>query len=206
MASVSPVLTSHSMSSTSGAIQEWEAGGMAPNSLVKVTCISKQYLTLGWPDGGLWAGDHDGEWEGELSASSDPHRSFVPWVGTYIWPSAWRLAPGILSTRLLDFAAIDMKLVAVNWNSGMWSFIVGAKALARNNIYHLIWDNCFLITLFGTQFICHQWGSLSDVGMPPTWEKGSHLPPRTTKLCNLRDGCNYATAPTVRPDLGFSSQ
>ena len=24
--------------------------------------------------------------------------------------------------------------------------------------------------------------------MPPTWEKGNHLPPRTTKLGNLRDG------------------
>ena len=60
---------------------------MAPNSLVKVTRISKQYLPLGWPDGGLQAEDHDGKWEGELSASSDPCRSFVPWVGTSIWPS-----------------------------------------------------------------------------------------------------------------------
>ena len=60
---------------------------MAPNSSVKVTRISKQYLALGWPDGGLQAGDHDGEWEGELSASSDPRRSFAPWVGTSIWPS-----------------------------------------------------------------------------------------------------------------------
>ena len=51
---------------------------MAPNSSVKVAHNSKQYLTLGWPDGGLWAGDHDGEQEGELSASSDPHRSFMP--------------------------------------------------------------------------------------------------------------------------------
>ena len=51
--------------------------------------------------------------------------------------------------------------------------------------------------LFGTPFVCHQWGSLSDVGMPPTWEKGSHLPPRTTKLGKLRDGHNSATAPTV---------
>ena len=61
---------------------------MIPNSSVKVTHISKQYLTLGWPDGGLWAGDHDGKQEGELSSSSDLHRSFVPWVGTSDWPSA----------------------------------------------------------------------------------------------------------------------
>ena len=86
----------------------------------------------------------------------------------------------------------------------IWSFVVGAKALTRNNINHLIRGNCILVMLFGTPFICHQWGSLSDVGMPPTWEKGSHLPSRTTKLGNLRDSCNSATASTARPDLGFS--
>ena len=59
--------------------------------------------------------------------------------------------------------------------------------------------------LFGTPFICHQWGSLSDVGMPPTWEKGSHLPPGTTKLGNLRDSRDSVTAPTAKPDLGFFS-
>ena len=59
--------------------------------------------------------------------------------------------------------------------------------------------------LFGTPFICHQWGSPSDIGMPPTWEKGSHLPPGTTKLGNLRDGHDSITAPTTKPDLGFFS-
>ena len=59
--------------------------------------------------------------------------------------------------------------------------------------------------LFGTPFICHQWGSLSDVGMPPTWEKGSHLPPGSTKLGKLRDGHDSTTAPTAKPDLGFPS-
>ena len=48
-------------------------------------------------------------------------------------------------------------------------------------------------------------GSFTNVGMPPTWEKGNHLPPRTTKLCNLRNGRNSVTAPSVKPDLGFSS-
>ena len=62
-----------------------------------------------------------------------------------------------------------------------------------------------LVTLFGTPFICHQQGSLSDVGMPPTWEKGSHLPPGTTKLGKLRDSHNSATAPTAKPDLESSS-
>ena len=59
--------------------------------------------------------------------------------------------------------------------------------------------------LFGTPFICHQWDSLSDMGTPPTWEKGSQLPPETTKLGNLRDGCNSTTVPTAKPDLGLSS-
>ena len=57
----------------------------------------------------------------------------------------------------------------------------------------------------GLHFICHQWGSLSDMGMPPTWEKGSHLPPGTTKFGNLRDGCDSITAPTAEPDPGFFS-
>ena len=43
----------------------------------------------------------------------------------------------------------------------------------------------------------------SQMGMPPTWEKDSHLPVGTTKLGNLRDGCKSATAPTAKPDLGF---
>ena len=51
---------------------------MAPNSSVKVTCISKQYFILGQLDGGLWAGDHNGKWEGELLSPSDSHRSFAP--------------------------------------------------------------------------------------------------------------------------------
>ena len=33
---------------------------------------------------------------------------------------------------------------------------------------------------------------LRHVGMPPTWEKGSHLPPGTTKLGELRDGRDSA--------------
>ena len=74
---------------------------------------------------------------------------------------------------------------------------MSAKALARNNINYLVWGNHFLVTLFRNPFIHHQWGSLADVGMPPTWEKGSHLPPRTTKLCNLRNGCDSITAPLL---------
>ena len=48
--------------------------------------------------------------------------------------------------------------------------------------------------------------TFTNVGMPLAREKGSHLPPRTTKLCNLRNGCDSVTAPTVEPDPGFSSR
>ena len=51
----------------------------------------------------------------------------------------------------------------------------------------------------------HLLDSLSDMGMPPTSVKGSHLPPGTTKLDNLRDSRNSITAPTAKPDLGFFS-
>ena len=37
-------------------------------------------------------------------------------------------------------------------------------------------------------------------------EEGNHLPPRTTKLCNLRNGRDSITAASVKADLGFSSQ
>ena len=43
------------------------------------------------------------------------------------------------------------------------------------------------------------------MAMPPTWEKGSHLTPGTTKLGKLRDGYDSTTAPTAKPDLGSSS-
>ena len=50
---------------------------MAPNSSIKVTCISKQYFILGQLDGSLWTGDQDGEWERELSSSSSSWGSFA---------------------------------------------------------------------------------------------------------------------------------
>ena len=89
-------------------------GDTAPNYSVNVTCISRQYLVLGQPEGSLLAGDQECEWEGELPEASDSHWSFAPWDGMSAWPSIWRLAPDVLSPRSLDLAAIDVKLVAVN--------------------------------------------------------------------------------------------
>ena len=107
-----------SISSMRGAIQEWEGGSTAPNSSVNVTCISRQCFVLGLLDSSLLARDQDGKWEGELPNASDSCRSFALWDGMSTWPSIWRLAPDILSTKSLNLAAMDMKLVAVNWSSG----------------------------------------------------------------------------------------
>ena len=60
-----------------------------------------------------------------------------------------------------------------------------------------------LIMLFGTPFLCHQWGSLSDVGMPHTWDKDSHLPPGTTKLGNLNDSWNQSQLPLPNQIFGI---
>ena len=127
------------MSSTRDAIQEWEGGDTAPNSSINVTCISRQCLILGQLDGGLLARDQDGKWEGELSNASDSHRSFALWDGTSAWPSVWRLAPDVPFTRSLDLAAIDMKLVAVNWNSGF----------SHLNWVHRPWQEMKQMTWFG---------------------------------------------------------
>ena len=78
--------------------------------------FSRQYLVLGWPEGSLLAGDQDSKWEGKLPEASDSCWSSALWDGTSTWPSIWRLAPDVLSPRSLDLVAIDMKLVAVNWN------------------------------------------------------------------------------------------
>ena len=72
---------------------------------------------------------------------------------------------------------------------------MGTKALARNKTNYLVWVSHILFTLFGTPFICLQWGSISDVEMPSTQEKGSHLPPGTTKLGNLSDSRDLSQLP-----------
>ena len=121
------------------------------------------------------------------------------------WPSIWRLVPDVLFPRSLDLAAIVMKLMAVKLKFWIQSFKLGTEAKVRNETNHLVWVSCILIKLFGTPFICHQWGSFSDVGTPPTWQKGSHLPPGTNKLGNLRDSHNPPQIPLPKPDLWDSS-
>ena len=101
-----------------GCCPEWECGDTYHNSSVNVTCILRQYLLLGQLEGGLLAGDQDSEWEENYPRLLTPMDPFALWDGMSIWPSIWRLAPDVLFPRSLNLAAIDMKLVAVNWNSG----------------------------------------------------------------------------------------
>ena len=108
----------HCFSESRSSIMQHICHKGAPNSSIKVTHISKQYFVLGQLDSSLQAGDQDGRWDGGLSNASSSHRSFALWVGTSVWPSIWRLALDVSSTRSFDLAAMDMKLVAVSWNSG----------------------------------------------------------------------------------------
>ena len=88
--------------------------GTAPISSVNVTYIPKQYLVLGQLGGSPLAGDQDGEWEGELPDTPISSGPFQCGDSTPAWPSVWRLALDIQSSRLLDLVAIDMIVVAVN--------------------------------------------------------------------------------------------
>ena len=48
-------------------------------------------------------------------------------------------------------------------------------------------------------------GSFTNVGMPPTRGKAATYLQEPPSLCNLRNGHDSITAPSVKPDLGFSS-
>ena len=95
----------------------WNGGGTTPVSLVNVKCIPRQYLVLGQLGSSLLAGDQDGKWEGELPNTPVSSGSFQLWDGMSTWPSIWRLAPDVQSSKSLDLVAIDMTVVTVNWNS-----------------------------------------------------------------------------------------
>ena len=108
-----PILAYHNISSTIGVVQAWDGGGTAPVFSVNVTGIPRQYLVLGWLGSGLLAGDQDREW-GELPNAPVSSGLFQLWDGIFTWFFIWRLAPDIWSSKLLDLAAIDMIIVAVN--------------------------------------------------------------------------------------------
>ena len=95
----------------------WDCRGTTPVSSVNVTCIPKQYLVLGQMGSGLLARDQDVEQEGELPNAPISSGPFWHWDCTSAWPSVWRLAPDFWSSKSLDLVAIDMIVVAMNWNS-----------------------------------------------------------------------------------------
>ena len=66
-----------------------------------------------------WPTGQGPRWQvkGELHNAPDSPGSLALWDGMSTWPSIRRLAPDVLSSRSLDLAAIDTKLVAVNQNS-----------------------------------------------------------------------------------------
>ena len=85
-----------------------------PNSPVKVTCIARQCFILRQPNGSLWMGDHIGKWRGELSLLPSPIGLPLLGLAFPFGNPPKGLASDILSTKLLNMVAIDMKLVAVN--------------------------------------------------------------------------------------------
>ena len=91
-ASVRLDLPSLTMSSMTGACQACGGGGFILPSLVNVTCISKQYMSL--RPVSFLAGDWDGEYDGVLPNASRSSGPFWLLGGVRVWPSVWILTPG----------------------------------------------------------------------------------------------------------------
>ena len=147
---------------------------------------------------GWWPPGHGPRWQvrGGTSQCSVSLGSFQPWDGLSVQLSIWGFVPDVQSSRSLDLMAIDTVIVAINWNYRS-SHSNQAQYLLQEIKKYLVWVSHILVMMFGTPFIHHQWGSLSNMWTPPTWEKGSHLPPQTTRLGNLRDGCNPSQLPLL---------
>ena len=69
---------------------------------------------------------------------------------------------------------------------------IRCKGPCKKSKNHLVCVSHVFITLIGTPFICHQWGSLADVWMPPTWEKVVTYLLKPLDFGNLRDGHNLS--------------
>ena len=122
---------------------------------------------------------------GRTTQCSYSCRPFAHWDGMSTWHSIWRLTPDVLSTRALNLAAMDMKLVALNWSSRFCHSIWVQRPWQE--IKQTTWfelatslSHCLGLHLYAW------WGSLSDVETPPTWEKGSHLLPRTNQAWQFK--------------------
>ena len=187
MALVRPVLPWQSISSTRGTIHMWGGGGVAPVSLINVMCIPRQCLMLGQPGNGFLAGDQDSKWEGVLPNAPISSESFQPLDGMGVWPSLWRLAPDVQSSKLLDLVAIDITVVAMNLNSRLtytnWvqrplQEMEKPLGLCQPCLFHGALDSIYLPPM----------GSLASVGMLLTMEKVVTYLPKPPDFGNLRDG------------------
>ena len=77
-------------------------------------CIPKQHWVPGGPGDRYLSGDLHGEWEGTLPDAPISSGPSQPLGDMGVWPSIWRLAPDVQSSKLLDLVAIDVKVVAMN--------------------------------------------------------------------------------------------
>ena len=196
MALVRPVLPWQSISSTKGTIQAWGGGGMAPVSLVNVTCIPRQCLVLGQLDDCFLARDQGGEWGMALPDTPISSGSLWPLDGMGVWPSVWRLAPDVQFSKSLDLAAIDMTVVAVNPKLQIKSCKLGAKALPRNEettgfALTTSFPQWLRFNLSTTNGLCSKCGDASDLG------KGSHQPSWTSEFWQFKGWSWTVTAPLL---------
>ena len=180
MASVRPAFPSCTMSSIIGTCHACVGGGDAPSSSVETTCIYRQY----WVSGqlGFLTRNWDGDQDGVLPNASGSSGPFQPLGWVRVWPSFWILVPGFCSSRSLNLVAIEMKTVAVNWNSRMSSYNWAQRPTQENKD-----TNGLVVTMsfpqwVGNPVICQQPDSFTDVGTLPTWEKGTHQPSCTTRV------------------------
>ena len=200
MASVRPVLPSWTISSTISACHACGGGGNALSSTVEATCISKQYWVSGWSGASVLAGDWDRECDGVLLNTSGSSRPFWPPVGLRVCPSVWILVSGLKSSLALDLAAIGMKIVVMDWNSGCLCTNWVQKPLQENKDTNGLAVTASYPWWVRNPFIYHQW--------IPTQPWGHFLPGKRYSPAflnhqsgNLRDGCKLPQLLTVKPDL-----
>ena len=200
MASIRPGLPSQTMSSTISTCHTWSGGGTALSSSVDITCISKQYWVSGQLGFGLLARDQDGEHDGALPNASGFSWPFWPFVAVRVWPSVWILISGSKSSRSLDLVAIDIKTVAVNWNSRYFSTNWVQKPLQENKDTYGLSVTASYPWWVRDPFICHQWFPLQAWGH---FLPGKRCSPALLnhQSGNLRDGQELPQLHTVKPDL-----
>ena len=163
-ASVRPALPSHTVSSTIGACHGcmkdvllfhlWWRPPVFPSNTESqgsgVPCWRQEW----WLDGVL------------PNTSGFSGLFWLP-DGVRVLPSSWILVPGLCSSRSLYLVAIDMKTVAMNWNS-WWVHTIGHKAHPRKQGYKWACGNHVLSMVSQKSVYPPQTDSSTDVGTLPT--------------------------------------